>query len=130
MCYLLQLGPGDLPGPIPRRGGTHWPLTRDALGGEPVRQEVVAVLQADRQVERMTAKLIAYSREPVGAANLYAIWSPVSAGYAQEYALQLPGQFAALRDAFGRSRYWVVGFRQGGTVVFRFTPDRYGPGAP
>jgi hypothetical protein len=111
------------------RNGNYWPLGRDEMGADPVRQQP-APFDADREVRHLTKQLIGHSGEPVGQAELYVIWSPVDAEYDYEYAIQLPDQFAALRDAFRRSPYWEVGFEQNGTVVFRFVPSRYGEGAP
>jgi hypothetical protein len=129
MHYPLQLGGGDLPGPVARWKGNYWPVGRDDIGADPVREEP-APFDADRQVARLTARLLRYSGERLGAARLYTVWSPVDSEYDYEYALQLPDQFAALRDAFLRSPYWEMAFRRDGTYVFRFVPTRYQVGAP
>jgi hypothetical protein len=120
--YLLHLGAGDLPGSLPTRFGGHVIIRRDDLD-EPVRQE--RDFQAERQVRRLTAKFVAYAREDPADAHLYAIWSPVSSYYAWMYGIQLPGQFAALRDAFRVSPDWSVAMQRDGTFLFRFEPHRY-----
>jgi hypothetical protein len=124
MCYLLQLGTGDLPGPVPTRATKFRILTGADLDG------AAPPADPDAQVAAITTRLLAYTREPVGATQLYAIWSPVVAAYQYEYGVQLPGDFAALREAFRRSPYWTVGFHQGRTYVFRFVAENYDGTAP
>lgn len=130
MHYLLQLGPGDLPGPVPTRRLNYRPLSWDDLGGPAERLAVLGDAPPERQVARLTARLLDYTREPVGAADLYAIWSPVSAWYGQEYGLHRPAEFAALRQSLRASPYWAVVFERDGTVVFHFLPHRYPGGNP
>jgi hypothetical protein len=122
MHYLLPLGTGDLASFLPVRGGGHDSVSRATLD-VPVRQQ--AHPRPDDLVRRLTAKLLNYSGESLAEAQLYAIWSPVQIAYAWAYAVQSPDQAAALRDAFVRSPYWRVAFRQSGTFVFRFDPARY-----
>jgi hypothetical protein len=143
MCYLLQLGTGDLPGPVPTRSTKFRTLTGVDIGGPadpgapvPVASAVPAGsgtdgpdADADREVATLTTQLVNYTGERVGAAQLYAIWSPAASAYQHEYAVRRPEHFAALREAFRRSPYWEVGFSSDGTVVFRFLADNY-RGAP
>src|SRR5262249_27394435 len=88
MHYPLQVGAGDLPGRMMVRNGNYWPLGREEMGADPVRQQP-APFDADREVRRLTKQLIGYSQEPLGRAELYVIWSPVNAEYGYEYAIQL-----------------------------------------
>jgi hypothetical protein len=137
MCYLLQLGAGDLPGPVPTRSTKFRILTDEDLGDQDGRRSSVpsvdaaytgpqqASIDADRQAATITAQLLDYTGERVGAAQLYAIWSPAASAFQQEYAVRPPADFAALRDAFRRSPYWTVDFTRDGTVVFGFLPGRY-----
>jgi capsular exopolysaccharide synthesis family protein len=120
--YVLALGAGDLPTSLPPEAGSYASITRDRLN-QPVRQE--PALDADSQVETLTARFLKYSRQPPARAQLYAVWSPVSSDYGWAYGLQSPDQFAALRDAFRRSRYWNVVFHQDGTYLFRFDAKQY-----
>lgn len=122
MHYLLRLGTGDVANFLPIRGGGHDYVSRATLN-VPVRQQ--AHPRPDDQMRRLTAKLLKYSGESLSEAQLYAIWSPVQTTYAWAYALQSPDQAAALRDAFVRSPYWHVAFRQNGTLLFRFDAVRY-----
>jgi capsular exopolysaccharide synthesis family protein len=124
--YVLGLGAGDLPTSLPPRSERYQSIRPDSLG-EPVRQE--PVLDADLQMRRLTARLLRLSRQPDTHARLYAVWSPVSSAYDWAYGMQSPDQFAALRDAFRRSRYWKVVFHRDGTYLFQFDPARYGRGA-
>jgi GT2 family glycosyltransferase len=126
MHDVLSLGTGDMPTFLPTRRGGHQPLTRGDIG-VPVRQH--AHLRPEREMRRLTGKLLRYSGESVRQAQLYAIWSPVQADYGAAYAVQSSSQAAELRDAFLRSPYWHVAFRQHGTLLFRFAPDRYVAGA-
>jgi hypothetical protein len=121
-CYLLQLGNGDLPGPVPTRASSFRILTGADLGGAAA---PVPGGDADRAVATITAAMLDWTREPAGATQLYVVWSPVVAAYQYEYGVQLPADFAALREAFRRSPYWSVGFQQGRTWVFRFVPQNY-----
>jgi hypothetical protein len=143
MCYLLQLGTGDLPGPVPTRSTRFRIITGADLGDPadpgapvPVASAVPArsgtdalAADADQQVTAITNRFVSYTGERVGAAQLYAIWSPAASAYQHEYAVQRPEDFAALREAFNRSPYWTVGFSRDGTVVFQFLAENY-RGAP
>jgi capsular exopolysaccharide synthesis family protein len=120
--YILALGAGDLPTSLPRQTGSFESVRRHRLN-EPVRQE--PAFDGDRQVKTLTARFLEFSRQPPARAQLYAVWSPVSSYYGRAYGLQSPDQFAALRDAFRRSRYWKVVFHQGDTYLFRFDASRY-----
>jgi capsular exopolysaccharide synthesis family protein len=124
--YILALGEGDLPTSLAPQTGTFQSVRRNMLN-EPVRQE--PAFDADKQVKTLTARFLAFSRQPPARAQLYAVWSPVSSYYGWAYGLQSPDQFAALRDAFRRSPYWKVVFQQGDTYLFRFDAKRYEGGA-
>jgi capsular exopolysaccharide synthesis family protein len=124
--YILALGAGDLPTSLPPETGSYQSIRRDRLN-KPVRQE--PAFDGDREVKTLTARFLDFSRQPPGRAQLYAVWSPVSSSYGSAYGLQSPDQFAALRDAFRRSRYWKVVFHQNGTYLFRFDARRYPGGA-
>ncbi|MFI7601577.1 hypothetical protein [Actinoplanes sp. NPDC049681] len=125
MTYLLQLGPGDLPGPVPTRASAFRWFTGPDIGDESLARQLPAAPQGAAQVRRTTRELLRYSREPLGVDGLYVIWSPASAHYAHEYGMWSPGRFAALRDAFAAAPDWETGFQRDGTVVFRFVPERY-----
>jgi capsular exopolysaccharide synthesis family protein len=124
--YILALGAGDLPTSLAPQTGTFQSVRRNMLD-EPVRQE--PAFDGDRRVKTLTARFLAFSRQPPTRAQLYAVWSPVSSYYGWAYGLQSPDQFAALRDAFRRSPYWKVVFHQGDTYLFRFDAKRYEGGA-
>jgi capsular exopolysaccharide synthesis family protein len=123
--YVLALGAGDLPTSLPPRTGSYQAIRRDRLN-QPIRQE--PALDPDRQVRTLTTRFLDFSRQPPASAQLYAVWSPVSSYYGWAYGLQSPDEFAALQDAFLRSRYWRVVFHQDGTYLFRFDPRRYSGG--
>jgi hypothetical protein len=120
--YILALGAGDLPTSLPPKDGRYQSVRRDRLG-DPVRP--LPPGQADREVQRLTTRLLEFSRQRPETARLYAVWSPVSSYYGQAYGLQTPEQFAELRDAFVRSPYWDVELHKGQTYLFRFEPTRY-----
>jgi capsular exopolysaccharide synthesis family protein len=124
--YVLALGAGDLPTSLPPRTERYQTIRPDVLK-EPVRQE--PVFDADLQMSRLTARLLRFSRQPETHARLYVVWSPVSSYYDWAYGLQSSDQFAALRDAFLRSRYWKVVSHRDGTYLFQFEPARYERGA-
>ena len=120
--YVLALGDGDLPTSLPPRTERYQSIRPDILN-EPVRQE--PAFDADLQMRRLTARLLRFSRQPETRAQLYVVWSPVSSYYDWAYGLQSPDQFAALRDAFRRSRYWKVVSHRDGTYLFQFDTARY-----
>jgi hypothetical protein len=128
ICYLLQLGIGELPAPVPGRASRLRVLTGADLGdpGPPVADAD----DARRQVAQLTARLLTYTREPIGATQLYVIWSPAVDAYQYEYGVQRPRDFAAVRQAFLDTVYWTVAFVQGRTVVFGFVPARWPGAAP
>jgi hypothetical protein len=120
--YILALGAGDLPTSLSPKDGSYQSVRRDRLG-DPVRPQPPG--QADSEVQRLTTRLLEFSRQGPENARLYAVWSPVSSHYGQAYGLQTPEQFAELRDAFIRCPYWEVELHQGQTYLFRFEPIRY-----
>ena len=119
ICYLLQLGSGDLPTSPPTRHGHHRLVNRINLG-VPVRQEPPH--SAPGLVERMTERMLRYSGDPPDQAQLYALWSPVSRYHGWEYGIQRPEQFVELREAFRTAGYWRVVSEREGTVLFQFSP--------
>jgi Polysaccharide biosynthesis C-terminal domain len=120
--YVLSLGAGDLPTFLPVRLGGHVTVGRDRLD-MPLQQAIHQ--RPNQEMQRLTAKFLRYSREPLRDASLYAIWSPVQADYGWAYAIESRKQFAALRGAFSRSPYWQQVFARDGTVLFRFRPAAY-----
>jgi hypothetical protein len=120
--YILALGAGDLPTSLAPKDGRYQSVRRDRLA-DPVRPWPPG--QADREVERLTIRLLHFSGQRPENADLYAVWSPVSSYYGLAYGLQTPEQFAELRDAFIRSPYWELELRQGQTYLFRFESTRY-----
>ena len=41
------------------------------------------------------------------------------------YGIETPDQFAALRDAFRRSKYWQVIIERGGSYLFRLKAEQF-----
>jgi hypothetical protein len=76
-------------------------------------------------VATLTDRFVAYTGEAPGRTRLYAIWSPTSSTFAWEYGLQLPEQFAQLREAFRAAPYWHIVYESAGTVLFMFDADAY-----
>jgi hypothetical protein len=122
MHFLLPLGTGDLPNSLPILGGGHEYVSRTTLD-MPVEQQPQP--RPDDEMRRLTAKLLKFSGESLSDAQLFVMWSPVQMTYAWTYAIQTPDQSAGLRDAFVRSPYWRVAFRQNGTVILHFDAARY-----
>ena len=114
---LLLIGPGDLPSSPPTQDRSHLsvkPPDIDAIApGEPDESPQHAVT-------RMTQVLLKLDGGNPINAPLYAIWSPASAFYAQEYGLDTPQRFGALREAFRSDPRWTVIFASSGTVLFRY----------
>jgi hypothetical protein len=121
--YLLLLGAGDLPTTPGLSGGWHQIWSRERI--DLPLPDRPPLRTPDAQVSLITSRLLHETADPSAPPTLFALWSPVQAQYSRAYALQLPEQSAALRDAFKRSAYWSVAFEQDGTYVFRFEPSRY-----
>jgi hypothetical protein len=119
---LLNLGAGDLPSSPPTQDHRYTTLRREMIG-VPMRQEPTGAMPG--LVRTLTDRLVAYTGEAPGRTRLYAIWSPTSSYFGWAYGLQLPGQFAELREAFRTAPYWHVVYESGGTVLFMFDPDAY-----
>jgi hypothetical protein len=118
---LLYLGAGDLPDSL-RRGPLI--LDRDVLQ---VPVQDAAGLRPGDQAARVTAAYADYWPPAEGGpAPMYAIWSPVSAAYADAYGLQRPEQFEQLRDALLDSPYWRVVFESDGTLLLELDDALYG----
>lgn len=115
--FVLDLGGGDLPSPLPPEARTFQSVDREDLE---IPQTGPVVVDPDRQVEQLTEYFLRYTRQNAAGAELYALWSPATAYHDWAYGLQAPDQFAALRDAFRRSPYWDVALRRDGTDLFRF----------
>jgi hypothetical protein len=117
---LLYLGAGDLPDTL-RRGPVL--LNRDILE---VPVEHRPGVSAQDEAARVTAAYAGYWAPADGGPEpMYALWSPVSAAYADAYGLQRPEQFAQLRDALLASPYWRVEFRSGDTLLLQLDIARY-----
>lgn len=117
---LLYLGAGDIPDTL-RRGPVL--LNRDVLK---VPVEELRGQPVEQQLQRLTYAYANYWGPPDGGPSLmYALWSPVSARYADAYGLQRPEQFEQLRDALLASPYWRVAYRSGGTVLFQLEIAKY-----
>jgi hypothetical protein len=117
---LLYLGAGDLPDTL-RRGPLL--LDRDVLE-VPVQE--VSGLSTEAQADRVTAAYANYWPPAEGGPSpRYAIWSPVSADFADAYGLQRPEQFEQLRDALLASPYWRVAFQSDGTLLLELDDVRY-----
>lgn len=112
---LLSLGEGDLPSSPTDRYPLVTNLSRTDIKS-PVMQE--AHFNAPDEVIKITERYLTHTGT-TAADRLYVIWSPVSSYYDWEYGIQLPEQFAQLRDAFLASPYWRPVLARDGTYLFR-----------
>jgi hypothetical protein len=123
--YVLSLADGDLPSFLPPEDRAYEAIGRDDLElprGFPR-------LAPDQQVDVLTEELRRYARETTETAELYALWSPASGYHDWAYGVQTPRQFAAVRDAFGRSPDWEVVLDRDGTWLFRLQSAHVTTGA-
>ncbi|MEU4240786.1 hypothetical protein [Actinoplanes sp. NPDC026619] len=118
ISYLLNLGPGDVPSSPPSQSRTHISLKRSDF-------DTTAFALSDGTVSEIEAsvtdKFVDYIGTGTTADHLYAIWSPVSSYYGEEYGIQTKAQFAAYRDAFANSPSWATVYSSHGTVLFQYT---------
>ena len=93
-------------------------VKRDAIddAGFALNTGTAAVIAAE-----LTGSFVDYAGEGTPANHLFAIWSPVSSYYGEEYGIHTATQFAALRDALAGSPSWKVAYSSHGTVLFAYT---------
>jgi hypothetical protein len=124
----VYLGSGDLPTTV-RPGEIV--VTPDDLSAGPdgtsAQPGALAQLPPDQELQRIEDLLwSSYLANWQGTQPaVYALWSPVQSIYQEQYGLEQPSGFAALRDAVARSPLWSVAEQGDGTVLFRFDEARY-----
>ena len=116
--FLLVLGPGDLPSSPPTQSRLHIAVKRSYIddAGFRLNYSTPSAIAAN-----LTTKYVQYAGKGTPAGHLYALWSPVSAYYGQEYGIHTREQFTALRDAFADSPAWKTVYASEGTVMFEYT---------
>jgi hypothetical protein len=128
---VVYLGAGDLPTTV-RRGEIAIASEQLTAGpdGTVAQPGALAQLAPADEVQRIGDLLWTHyladweGTKPV----VYALWSPVQSIYQQDYGLEEPARFAALRDAMDRSPLWDVAQSGDGTVLFRFDQAQYAAG--
>jgi len=122
-AYLLQLGPGNLPGILASRSARQFEITRTVINDDVANEANDSNPTAT--VKRLTTEYLDYTGQTTESSSMYVVWSPLSSEFARAYAVERPETFAALRDAFVASPYWTVVVDDHGTLLLRFDGSRF-----
>ena len=116
--YLVSVGYGDLPSTVPDAGAGSTELAWDAFTDQ---SSLRSGGPGPADLSLLTTRLERYAHDTSGApaANVYAIWSPATLWYGEEYGLETSQQSFAWLRLLLHSPQWHTVYASAGTYLFR-----------